>query len=191
MLVNVVNKLLSLGVIASQIFIVAVFLWFLFFRKTQNVITEFMSNHGLRLAFAVALLSMSGSLFYSQIAGFAPCDLCWFQRFFMYPLVFLLGFGLIKPAGFSENQSIAPRDVKIINSGLILSAIGGLISLYHNYMYYYNGGLNVFCQLSGIQVSCVKRYVFEFGYITIPMMALTAFVLIIIFLLFKKYKNNI
>ncbi len=67
---------------------------------------------------------------------------------------------------------------------MVSSVIGALFAAYHNYMYYWNSGLDAFCQLGGMQVSCVKRYVFEFGYVTIPMMALTAFALIIMLLIF-------
>ncbi len=179
-LVSFVNEKLAIETILGQVFILSIIVYFLFFRKKQDSIINFFSKYGLLLAFLIALVATSGSLFYSQIAGFMPCDLCWFQRIFMYPLVVLLGLALIK------------KDSHIIDYALSLSVIGGLISLYHNYMYYYNNGLNVFCQLGGAQVSCVKRYVFEFGYVTIPLMALTAFVLIITFLIFSKMqsKNN-
>ena len=173
-----VNKLLSLGVIFSQAFILGAILYVIFFRKTKNVVTEFIGKRGLLLAFIFALISMAGSLFYSNVVGFPPCELCWFQRIFMYPLVFLLGLALIK------------RESRIADYALLLAIIGGAISLYHNYMYYYNQGLNVFCQLGGMQVSCVKRYVFEFGYVTIPLMALTAFALIIIFLVAHRLQNK-
>jgi disulfide bond formation protein DsbB len=36
-------------------------------------------------AFVVAAIATGGSLF-SEIAGFIPCELCWFQRICMYPL---------------------------------------------------------------------------------------------------------
>src|SRR5579864_8782128 len=40
-------------------------------------------------AFVVAAIGTGGSLFFSEIAGFVPCDLCWFQRICMYPLSIL------------------------------------------------------------------------------------------------------
>jgi disulfide bond formation protein DsbB len=173
-IVSFINIILSLGVIASQVFIIVAIIYFLFFRKKQHAAVTFLGQHGILLAFLVSLAATLSSLFYSQIAGFAPCDLCWFQRIFMYPEVILLGIALVK------------KDSKIIDYAVSLSVVGFLVSLYHNYIYYYNGGLNVFCQLGGTQVSCIKRYVFEFGYITIPLMALTGFALILIFLMFAK-----
>jgi disulfide bond formation protein DsbB len=180
-IVEIANKVLSLGTIGAQIAIVLALVYLIFFRTQRFSLVEFIEKHGLLLAWLVALVSMLGSLFYSNVAGFPPCDLCWVQRIFMYPLVIVLGIAL-----FNNNKWL-------IRYSFVSVAIGALVSLYHNYMYYADNGLNVFCQLGGMQISCVKRYVFEFGYVTIPLMALTAFALIIIFLVFhvRKGRNNI
>jgi|SRR6185436_3204360 len=171
---SLVNKKLAIEVVLAQLFVVLAIVYFLFLRKKFVRIGEFFGKYGLVFAFLVSLGAIAGSLYYSQIAGFEPCELCWFQRICMYPLVVLLGMALIK------------KDRKITDYILALSGIGFVISLYHNYIYYYSGGLNLTCQLGGAAVSCVKRYVFELGYVTIPMMALTAFALIIIFMIFCK-----
>ena len=173
-IVNIMSTLLALGVIVGQIGIGASLVYFLFFRKKQNAFSRFLTKHGLMLAFVVALVCTCGSLFYSEIAGFTPCELCWFQRIFMYPEVILLGLAVWR------------KNTSIVDYVLSLSVVGGLISLYHNYIYYYNNGLNAHCLVAGQGVSCVKRYVFEFGYITIPMMALTGFAIIIVCLVFVK-----
>ena len=174
-LLSSINIILSLGVVISNIAIIAAVIYFLFFRHTKNAVTKYISQRGIWMAFVVALFSTLASLFYSQIAGFAPCDLCWFQRIFMYPLVFLLGLALLK------------KDSRVVDYALMLAIAGGLVSLYHNYVYYINGGL---CLVTAQGVSCGKRYVFEFGYVTIPLMALTAFALMIIFLVFKKQEQT-
>ncbi|OGN02917.1 MAG: hypothetical protein A2655_02580 [Candidatus Yanofskybacteria bacterium RIFCSPHIGHO2_01_FULL_43_42] len=140
---------------------------------------KFFIKHAILFAFLVALTATLGSLFYSQIMGFEPCELCWFQRIFMYPLVILFGIALYK------------KQDHIIDYTLSLAVVGGAISLYHNYIYYYKKGLAANCQLAGIDVvSCIKLYISEFGYITIPLMALTAFALIIIFLVLRKIHNQ-
>ena len=172
--VSFVNEKLAIETILAQLFILSAIAYLLFFRKKHNYVINFIRKYALLFAFLISLVATLGSLFYSQIAGFTPCELCWLQRIFMYPLVILLGLALIK------------KDSHITDYALSLSVIGGLISLYHNYMYYYNSGLNVFCILGGKGTSCIKRYVFEFGYVTIPLMAFTAFSLIIIFLIFQK-----
>lgn len=178
------NTVFSLGTIIAQIFIFAAILYLLFFRKKSGQplflkqFFELIGKRGILLAFITALIATLGSLFYSNVAGFPPCDLCWFQRIFMYPLVILFAVALIK------------KDSSVIKFALPTALIGGIISLYHNYMYFGDQGLNAICQLFGVGVSCTKRYVFEFGYITIPMMALTAFALILVFLvLVKKYEE--
>ncbi|MSU60451.1 MAG: disulfide bond formation protein B [Candidatus Staskawiczbacteria bacterium] len=168
-----------MGTVLGQICIAASIVYFLFFQNKQNFVIELVKRSGLLLAFLVALVSTAGSLFYSQIAGFAPCELCWLQRIFMYPLVIVLGVALIK------------KDFHIIDYALTLSVIGFVISAYHNYVYYYNWGLHVACQVLGSSASCVQRYVFEFGYITIPVMALTTFSLTIIFLFLAKSRSNV
>lgn len=167
-----VNQLLAIGVIFGHVSLALAVIYIIFFRKQQNALVNFTSKHGMLLAFIVALVSTAASLFYSQYAGFNPCELCWFQRIFMYPLVFLLGLALIK------------KDSRIVDYALSLAAMGTLIALNHNYLYY--GGSGAFCSLSASGVSCVKSYVFEFGYVTIPLMALTGFLLVIACLLFYK-----
>lgn len=176
-LTSIVNRTLSFGTILSQIFIILSVAYFLFFRKKYPGLKRFLSKNGLLLAFIISLIATSGSLFYSEVAGFVPCELCWFQRIFMYPQVILLGIALIK------------KEKNIIDYSLGLAVIGFFISLYHNYIYYFNFSNNS-CSVGGKGVSCTIRYVFEFNYITIPMMALTGFILIIIFLLFSKYFRN-
>src|SRR5699024_12759208 len=66
-----------------------------------------------------ALLATGGSLYYSEILDYPPCELCWFQRIFMYPLVIIYGTALIK------------KDIKIALSEVFLSEIGLCISIYH------------------------------------------------------------
>ena len=170
-MIDIVNKMLAIGTIGSQVFIALLIVYFLFFFKKNDFISSLLNKKWLKLAFAVALIATAGSLFYSEAAGFNPCRLCWFQRIFMYPQVILLGIALAK------------KDSKIIDYILPLSAVGLIISIYHNYIFY-NAISSAVC---AIGESCVTQYVLEFGYVTIPMMSLTAFALIIAFVLSKKY----
>jgi disulfide bond formation protein DsbB len=176
-MLNPVNNLLAILTVASQLFIIVGILHFCFFRKNlKSKFTRFFYQNGLILAFLVALVATLGSLFYSDVAGFEPCKLCWFQRIFMYPLAVLLGSALIK------------RDDRFTIYPTVLAIIGATISLYHNYIYY--GGISVFpCPPFGAETSCTRVLVMEFGYITIPLMALTAFVLIILLLAAQRQFN--
>jgi disulfide bond formation protein DsbB len=123
----------------------------------------------LAVAWGQALLALAGSLFFSNIALFVPCDLCWWQRIFMYPQVILLGIGL-----WRREQGIAAYSLPLVG-------IGWFIAFYHTILYYnvnYFGRSNLYmpCSLSG--TSCTTRYIEYFGFVTIPLLALTAFTII-------------
>ncbi len=180
-MVTIVNQILATLTIFSHIFLILGIGYFLLFRKDKtNSVIQFFSRNGIALAFFVSLFATAISLFYSDVAGFEPCKLCWFQRIFMYPQMFILGLAWFR------------KDHKIIDYALTLAVVGGLFALYHNYIYY--GGTSLFpCDAFGLGVSCTKRYVFEFGYITIPLMSLTSFLLLSVFLWLQKFiiKNSL
>jgi disulfide bond formation protein DsbB len=113
-------------------------------------------------------------LFYSDVAKFAPCDLCWYQRILFYPQIFLLGIAWFK------------KDKNIIDYSLPMIGTGILISIYHNYIYY-TQQTSTFCTISA---PCTQQYVIGFDFISIPFMSLTVFVVIGLLLLHKKLSNK-
>ncbi|MGM8212050.1 disulfide oxidoreductase [Virgibacillus sp. W0430] len=118
----------------------------------------------LLLIWVQALVALLGSLFYSEVMGYIPCELCWIQRIFMYPLVIIYGVAALK------------RDVSIAFPGLILSGSGIFISAYHY-------AIQKFPTLIGSSdicgdVPCNLQYVNYFGFITIPFLAGLAFIII-------------
>jgi disulfide bond formation protein DsbB len=133
----------------------------------KNKLVSWVGERGLLLSFIVAIVATLGSLFLSEIAGYEPCKLCWYQRIFMYPLVILFGIALEK------------RDKSIVPYGLTLAGIGSAIAAFHYYLQLVPTTPLVPCSTVGIAVSCTTREFTHFGYVTIPMMALTAFLLII------------
>ncbi|MCM3574086.1 MULTISPECIES: disulfide oxidoreductase [Mesobacillus] len=131
----------------------------------------------LYLAWVVSLMATLGSLYFSEIAGFIPCELCWYQRILMYPLVLLLGIATF------QNDTAVKKFV------LPLAVIGWLISLNHYLVQKVPGFAQVKPCVSG--VPCTAQYINWFGFITIPFLAFTAFTLIIIFMaLLIKRKNR-
>ncbi len=111
-----------------------------------------------------AIIAVCGSLFFSEVMGYIPCEICWFQRILMYPLVVIYGVSAIK------------RDINIALPGLVLSGIGMLTSTFHYLMQKLPalqpvGGT---CDL----VPCNLQYVNYFGFITIPFLAGIAFIVI-------------
>lgn len=171
------TKLITLTVLGHLLLAAAV-LYLVFLRKKYPGPAAFLNRYGLAGIFIVSLAATTGSLYYSYGAGYTPCDLCWLQRIFMYPVLVLSGLALLK------------KERKIIDYILALAVLGGAISLFHNYIYYFGGPLSRFCQAGGLGASCLRRYVFGLGYITIPLMALTAFALIIALVIFVKLQDH-
>jgi len=127
------------------------------------------------MAWFVALVATAGSLFFSEVMNLPPCVLCWYQRIAMYPLVFVIGVGFFAPA--------AP--VKSLARPLGLAGLP--ISIYHTLLYY---GLIPDSITPCIQgVSCTSVQIEWLGFITIPLMALTAFILTALCLIFYKPKT--
>ena len=138
--------------------------------------SKLFSIYGLYFAWIVALVATGGSLYFSEVRHFIPCDLCWFQRIFMYPLVILLGIASYR------------GDRQISSYVLPLTIVGGFISLLHNLEEKVPGfSVPYLCKVSGTAaVSCTTPWINWLGFITIPLLALTAFTMITIFLLFVR-----
>lgn len=118
----------------------------------------------LSAGWVVAAIAMSGSLFFSEVAKFVPCALCWYQRIAMYPLVVLLAIAVIRD------------EARIRAYVLAVSLIGAAISVYHIFVQRIPGLPSGSCSLDA---PCSAIYVEVFGFVTIPFMAFSAFVLII------------
>lgn len=130
----------------------------------------------LYFAWIVSVVATLGSLYFSEVLEYIPCELCWYQRIFMYPLSLILGI-----AAYSSNTSIK----KYV---LPLSIIGGSISVYHYMLQKVPGFEGIKPCTNG--VPCNVDYIDWLGFITIPFLALIAFILIIISLLFLKQSGN-
>ncbi len=170
MLLSSINNLLSFLTIFGQVFVLLALIYLLFYRQTKLKSVKYIIKNAIPLAWVIAFLATASSLYYSEIAGFAPCDLCWFQRIFMYPQVVLLGLAWIR------------KEVVIIYYSLSLLAIGIIFSVYHNYIYY-TAQPSGFCSIVS---PCTQSYVVGFSYNSIPLMAITAFAMVIVLLLLKR-----
>lgn len=129
----------------------------------------------LYFAWMLALLSTAGSFFFSLVLKLPPCDLCWYQRIFMFPLVFILGAGFLL------------KDHKIHIYALPLILVGWLISVYHNLLYYKFITPTITPCTSGI--SCTERQLDLFGFLSIPLMSFLSFSVLFI-LMFIHYKQG-
>ena len=169
--VHYLNVLLGFGAILLQIFsfIALLLLFFRIPRSGNNIYLDFINKHFLILAFLLSFVSAVFPLVYSEIIHYAPCVLCWWQRVFMFPLLFMFGIALWD------------KDRKVIRYTLPLVCAGFLVSVYQNFFYYFGETSNIPCDATG--VSCYQHVVSEFGgYISIPMLALTSFFALIVLL---------
>jgi disulfide bond formation protein DsbB len=143
-------------------------------RLTRSVIW----GYELWLAFLVAAVATGGSLFFSEVAHFVPCELCWFQRICMYPL----SITTLLAALFNDHR--AARYL------LPLPVVGAGISIYH--LFIENGVVKQAqaCLLSA-PGGCATKWINEFGYVTIPTLALTGFALVFAFLLFAAFDSHV
>lgn len=112
------------------------------------------------LALGIAVVAMGGSIYFSEVAGFVPCELCWYQRIAMYPLVPILAIAVVR------------RDVSVAPYVMALALIGGLISAYHMVVERFPAVGTGVCDPAN---PCSVIWVNRFGYLTIPTMALSAF----------------
>ena len=130
---------------------------------------RFLGVYGLYLAWLVAVVATAGSLYFSEVRLFVPCTLCWYQRILMYPLVIVLGL-----AAFRRSTVVVPYV-------LPLSVLGASVSLFHYLEQKAPGfGAPAMCR-SG--VPCSLEYINVLGFVTIPFLALVAFVLITVLLI--------
>lgn len=123
------------------------------------------ARHPLILAAVVAIAATAGSLYLSEVARFIPCVLCWYQRIAMYPLALMLGVAAWR------------RDTKVWVYAAPLALIGMIISIWH----YLVEHVPVLGQATSCSLSapCDVRWVDAYGFVTIPYMAASAFVLIL------------
>lgn len=132
-------------------------------------------RHGIVIAFIMAAAGVAGSLFYSEFAEFPMCVLCVFQRVLLVPQMVVLGIGVWR------------RRRIYADTALVLAVSGALVAAYNQYLQF--GGTEFIpCGAEG--GACAKRFFLEFGYVTIPMMALTCFGLIVAVLIAKKIVSS-
>jgi disulfide bond formation protein DsbB len=176
--VDLINHYLGVGTIALQaatVVLIIALLWRKHSRAAQKFVAAIGGN-AIGLAFLLTLASLGLSLFYSEVLGFAPCGLCWLQRVFIYPQVFLFIVALIK------------GDEKIADYSIVLSIVGLVIALYQHSLQMGASPL-VPCATTLLAADCTKKTLFEFGYITFPLMAASVFAFLIVLMIAMKKKR--
>ena len=165
-LVSSVTTLLSVFTIIAQILIILGLINYFFPKRVKPLDDLFKKIFP--LVFVVPLVAMAGSLFFSEVAHYVPCILCWYQRIVMYPQAIILTI-----AYFRKDKNLAIYTIA-------LSLIGAIISTYHYLLQIQAIHEIVPCTTTVVAVDCSQKIFMTFGYITIPMMALSAFLLTIV-----------
>ena len=135
--------------------------------RAKRSVLAVVGPQALAMAAVVALVCTLGSLYLSEVAHFPPCELCWYQRIAMYPLVVVLGVAALR-------RALGARI-----TGSILAGIGACISIWHLLVERYPDLGSGSCDPTN---PCSIKWVEEFGYLTIPGMALSGFALILVLL---------
>jgi len=115
-------------------------------------------------ACALALAATLGSLFFSEVMDVPVCQLCWFQRVALYPLVVILGFGLF------------PFDLRMLRIGGVFVAAGWLIGLFQ--LLVIAGVIPESIQPCVQGIPCSDTHVALFGFLNIPTLSFLTFSLI-------------
>jgi disulfide bond formation protein DsbB len=182
-----INTTLSVFTILAQlgIIFVAIILVLKIFKRPTKVLhhlSQKTSEHALLAGLLVSTGGLVTSLIYSNILGFVPCELCWWQRIFLYPQVIIFG------VAYYNKRIRKVEDEMVFLYSLVLSICGAFIALFQYYGQMFNPDLLSACDLQG--ESCAKILFVSFGYITIPLMSLTAYLLIIIFYFLHRHARR-
>jgi disulfide bond formation protein DsbB len=151
---------LALGVTA----ILVIDLW------QKRSLAEYIRSWGLCVAFLITVLATALTLVYSEIFGITPCGFCWFERMMLYPQLILIAAALY----FRDTVSAA-------RYGIMLSGVGFLISIYHHYIQM-GGAQFIACPTAG--ADCAKRFMFEYGFMTFPLLSALLFAFLIVLYLY-------
>lgn len=163
------NHYFSLLTIIGGVFII-VFIFravYLFVYKKKCPIAPFVTKYVFPIGFFITLFGTVLSLFYSEVLGYIPCDLCWYQRIFLYPQTFMFAYAWHK------------KDYAVLRYSAILSAIGITIGLYHH-MLQIGYDLMKPCSSAPFAVDCAKPSFIEFGFVTFPLMSAVLFGILLV-----------
>ena len=171
-LTNAVSTALAALAVLLQILVVLVALTALVSlvspaaRRLLTEVRDTLLGNELWIAWVIALTSTLGSLYFSELAKFVPCHLCWYQRIAMYPLSVILLVGALR------------REVRAaVQYAFVFPIVGILIAIYHIYLEQNPSAQPSSCKVGG--ATCATKWIEKFGYITIPVLSITAFAAIL------------
>ena len=131
----------------------------------RTVISAF-APWALPLAAAVTTTCALGSLYFSEIVNYKPCIMCWYQRTMMYPLAIILIIAALT------------KDKRVWRYATPLAAIGITVSTYHWFLERFP---NLDAGVCDVEVPCEFVWFENFGFVTLPFMAFTGFLAVLVF----------
>lgn len=127
-------------------------------------------------AWLVASVSTLGALFFGEVMQLPPCVLCWYQRIFMFPLAVILPFGLF------------PFDRKVVRYTLPLALLGAVFAAFHQLLV--AGFIPERIQPCTQGVPCAATVIEWFGFVTIPLLSVIAFLIIVALLSLAHFRSS-
>jgi disulfide bond formation protein DsbB len=137
-------------------------------------LNKILSTKIILLCFVVASVATMGSLFFSDVMGFVPCNMCWYQRIFMYPLVIIFLINILYP------------DDKVYKYAFPIVLVGLLFAIYHNLLMF--GLIPESAVPCASGVPCSTEYINWLGFITIPFLSLISYLVLFLLLVLSKEK---
>jgi disulfide bond formation protein DsbB len=129
---------------------------------------KILKKYGLYLSWLIALVSTLGSIFFSDVLNYVPCNLCWYQRIFMFPLSILLGI-----AAYKNEKSIISYVRPLLLIGMVVAFYQFISEVFPSV------ALEVFC---GEGKECVEGKVVVLGFISLAFLGFMSFLSIFCFL---------
>jgi len=166
--------MLSVALLAGTVVILAARLLASRNEVARTFVTGF-SPLALPLAAAVTTTCTLGSLYFSEIVNYKPCIMCWYQRIMMYPLAIILIVAVIT------------KDAKVWRYATPLAAIGIMISTYHWFLERFP---NLETGVCDVDVPCEFIWFEHFGFVTLPFMAFTGFLAVLVFTTLPTQKSE-
>ncbi len=150
-----------------------------------DLIRKQLDTYALPLGFLISFFATLGALTYEVVYGFVSCEFCWYQRIAIFPMVLLLGIASLR------------NDKSIKLYIIVLALLGTAVSVYHWIVHMigiYGSQASadslVPCDPDSLITSCSKTEILEYGFITIPFMAISTLLLVIVLMLFIKNKRS-
>ncbi len=166
MSIDTFETLSALGALAMQGGVLVLVLLLLLKKKK---ILHTISNKSFPLFLGVTLLSIVGSLLYSEYYGIPACKLCWFQRILLFPQLITVVITWLH------------KEIRILaKHTLALSLPGFALTLYQTlWQYQIASSAGISCGFEEA-ASCSQIHMLKFGFITFPVVSASVFLFLIV-----------